>query len=201
MRAFERQPAEGNQAYRAFAIFRDLGEGRTLRQAAALHYHGTTTALPTNGQLSNIKKWSAAHDWVARARSFDDILEMHANARLEEHLKERADDHARRRADLAEKSLELAERAAEQAVLMLRWPLAERSYEDDGQTVRITPAKWSKANIRSFYEIVVAGATGSLPSPDPDEGSEVEFDFSELSEAELQEYVRISEKLGVKRRD
>jgi hypothetical protein len=66
MRESERQPwerraGETARAYRAFACFRDLGEDRTIVQAAKLL--GKSESL--------LRRWSARHDWWSRVQSWD----------------------------------------------------------------------------------------------------------------------------------
>ena len=52
---------ESWQAYESFAIFRDIGKGRSLGKAAEA----------VGKSLGQMKHWSAKHDWFDRAQSFD----------------------------------------------------------------------------------------------------------------------------------
>ncbi len=192
MLAWERQEGESSKAFEAFATYRDLGAQRSLAKVGQIL--GKSTAL--------MERWSRQHDWVARVEALEARDEMLVRERMEQHLEEQVEDHAKRRANLVEKVLEVAELAADQAVKMAKWPLSEQqALDEDGRTIIIAPAKWSKGTVRQMFDIATFGASGKLPGPDPEEVGGVEFDFSELSEEELAEYIRISDKLGVKRKD
>lgn len=68
LRPWDRRPSETPQAFEAFALYRDMGQGRTIeRVARILDKHHT-----------NVAKWSARHDWVARAAAFDAVAERRA---------------------------------------------------------------------------------------------------------------------------
>lgn len=189
MRAWEKQEGEGTRAYEAFALYRDLGPARSL----------TKVAQELSKSRTLIARWSSTHDWVSRVEALEARDEMIVRERLEERLEEQAADHAARRAALLDKALEIAEQAADQALLMARWPLAEKVYDaEDGTTVVVTPARWSKANIRPLFEIAVLAAADKLPKAD-DEQTEAELDFSEMTDEEIKVYIRLSEKLKVKR--
>ncbi|MFF1957972.1 hypothetical protein ACFVWX_13400 [Streptomyces sp. NPDC058220] len=56
-----RQPGESDPAYEAFAVYRDMGSDRGLIETG--HTVGKSRALMT--------RWSAAHGWVERCRSYD----------------------------------------------------------------------------------------------------------------------------------
>jgi hypothetical protein len=79
---WERQDAETATAYGAFCVYRDQGIERSLRSAAAAFYsqrdgdyQGTPGEPPesagSDSRLTRFKRWSRAHDWVARAEAFD----------------------------------------------------------------------------------------------------------------------------------
>ncbi|MYZ35856.1 MULTISPECIES: hypothetical protein [unclassified Streptomyces] len=60
-----RQDGETDPAYQAFAAYRDLGSAdRTLGEAAR----------GVGKSLGLIKRWSFTHNWVERARAFDQHL-------------------------------------------------------------------------------------------------------------------------------
>jgi hypothetical protein len=66
-RAFERQDEESAKAYRAFAVYRDLGPERTLRAVAEALY-----GIRWKYGKRTVEKWSSSFDWVARARGYED---------------------------------------------------------------------------------------------------------------------------------
>lgn len=196
MRAFEREPGESGKAFAAFEVYRSLGPGRSLRTVAE-HVYGTRWKTGKR----TVEKWSSRFDWVDRVAAFNARDAMIAREAVEEHLRSKASELAARRAALVEKNLEVSERAAEQALLMLRWPLVEKIVgEEDGQTILAIPAKWTKSNVKQMFEIAVAGGTGSFPNPDED-NLESEWDFSDMTDEEIKDYIRLSEKLKVKRAD
>lgn len=60
------QPDEHARAFRAFRAYLSLGPARSLTRArAALSAEGAAISL------RQLKRWSAAHDWVSRVRAFD----------------------------------------------------------------------------------------------------------------------------------
>jgi len=59
--AWDRQSQEGSRAYRAFRTYLELGPDRTLDR----------TAHSLGRSLSLIKRWSARHQWRARAAAAD----------------------------------------------------------------------------------------------------------------------------------
>lgn len=68
LRPYDPRGDETAAAFRAFAIYRNLGPGRTVAQVAKL--------LERNP--SNLEKWCTRHDWVARAAAFDAVAEVAA---------------------------------------------------------------------------------------------------------------------------
>jgi hypothetical protein len=56
-----RQKGESRKAYEAFAVYRDMGMGRSLPKVAER----------LDKSLELMKRWSARHEWVDRAASFD----------------------------------------------------------------------------------------------------------------------------------
>lgn len=76
---WERRPSESARAYEAFVAYRDSGAQRSLD--AVVRQLGKSRTL--------ISRWSAAHEWVARAEAYDAHRELQARrAREAEHLRE-----------------------------------------------------------------------------------------------------------------
>src|SRR4051812_47002363 len=65
---WERRPDESTRAYAAFATYRDLGAGRTLAAVASKHGGRPGGVKRASGRYV---KWSARHEWTARARAYD----------------------------------------------------------------------------------------------------------------------------------
>jgi hypothetical protein len=198
MRAWEPQVGElksGGKAWRAFCAFRDLGPGRTLRQAAAVFY-GCPDGEPKPHQYDQLKRWSAKFDWQERARSLDARDEMVRRLALEDYMKKQAEDYATREAKITERILEIREAACEQSLKMLGWPLAEQrvSRNEDGENVTIilSPARWTKS---TAIQLAQLAADSMISAGAHDEGDEVEWDFSDLSEEEIVAYLAIDQKI------
>lgn len=64
--AWERQPGERPRAYQAFAIYRELGAERSLRDTARMLGHRSPT---------QVERWSSANDWSRRVAAYDDYLD------------------------------------------------------------------------------------------------------------------------------
>jgi uncharacterized protein YnzC (UPF0291/DUF896 family) len=78
-----RQKGESRKAYEAFAVYRDLGAARS--QAKVAERLGKSLEL--------MKRWSAKHEWVDRAASFDANEEFELmSAEREERIKMRRND-------------------------------------------------------------------------------------------------------------
>lgn len=62
---FDRLPDETTPAWKAFLIYRNMGEERTLEK--------TRVALGRpEGYIRQLQTWSSRYEWVARSRSWDD---------------------------------------------------------------------------------------------------------------------------------
>jgi hypothetical protein len=197
MRAFEPQPKESSKAFSAFKIYRDLGPERSLVKACKSYYGSAAN-------LAQIKVWSSRHDWVTRARAYDDWLTMHAQAAIEEFQETKAAEFAQRQMALREKLLSNAEAAADQAATMLAWPLSQQKVlraDDEGGEITyiVMPSGWSKGTARTYQDIAAGGVIGSWTAARTGEDeAEAEYDFSGWSEEELQQYLYLSEKLSRK---
>src|SRR5215216_3011595 len=124
-RYWEKQEEETDTAYHAFAVFRDLGPTRSTYKVAR--------ELAKSDSL--VRRWSSKHDWVARARAYEDHLEYIGQRAIEEHTREKAKDLVERRSTIQERVVDLQERLVERAEAMLEHGLTrevviEEAYED-----------------------------------------------------------------------
>ena len=72
-RTWDRRDNETSQAYQAFAIYRDMGIGRsTVRVAETLHK-----------SVGLINRWSGQHQWVERVRAYDQYIDAQAQKKAE----------------------------------------------------------------------------------------------------------------------
>lgn len=133
---WERQPGETDAAWRAFVVYRDLGPDRTLLEAYRQRYCKETATNPAG----HVTAWASAHRWVNRARSYDAYIERQARAEQETVWLRRSRQHAE---EAWQRAQELHIRASE----MLKWPLSRTTYDEDGQTIIVKPAKWTMGDV------------------------------------------------------
>jgi hypothetical protein len=196
MRGWEKQPGESEKAYEAFSLYRDMGPSRSLAKVGQAL--GKSTAL--------MERWSSQHDWQDRVESLRVRDEMIRREAVEEALRSEAEGLARRRAALEEKLLEARERAADQAIAMLAYPIARltnTTTSEDGAVVHNTfeAARWSKATIAS---LVAVAAGRHMPQGEPDDEPEDSGGFDPVAlEAMSEEELLLAEKLWLRmlRRD
>jgi hypothetical protein len=190
VRAWERQPGETSRAYEAFSAYRDLGSARSLAKVGQLL--GKSTGL--------MERWSAAHSWVDRVAALEARDAMLRREAVEEYLAAQAEDHAEREGRIAEKLLEIRERAADQALSIVRWPLSEQRIlreDKDGNetTVIVTPSKWSKSTAIGMARLAAGAVPGLAPEREDSGETDAGWDLSVLSEEEIRTFLEISHKL------
>lgn len=65
--AWDRRPDETDAAWKAFCVYRDLGDERSIAKALE-----ATGRKPGNSR--NWERWSSQYDWTERARAWDDSI-------------------------------------------------------------------------------------------------------------------------------
>jgi hypothetical protein len=91
---WERQPGETPKAWRAFTIYRDLGDQRTLQRTAdALRQH-----------VATIRDWSRRNGWVLRSQAWDTEQDRIRQAAAFAEIQTMAKKHANQ-AGLAQETL------------------------------------------------------------------------------------------------
>jgi len=190
---WERQENESARAYEGFCAYRDMGPSRSLAKVGRLL--GKSRAL--------IERWSAEHEWVDRVKALEARDAMVARDAVQKYLQDKAQDLASRQAALLEGALELGEKALEQARAMLEWPLVEQRTLREGpdgedQTIILMPARWSKANVKTMFDIVTSVGTGRWTSGTEDPDGELEFDLSPLDLDEQRQLQAFLDRIGVK---
>lgn len=93
---WERQKGESEKAFEAFAVYRDMGEKRTLTAVAE--------KLQKSGTL--IRRWKDRWDWVERVRAYDNGLEKEARAKVIKDRKDMTERHIKIAMQLQKKALE-----------------------------------------------------------------------------------------------
>lgn len=204
MRWWERQPGEREIPYRAFATFRDLGPGRTLREVAALLY-GEGYREGAKRVPGRIKTWSSDNDWVARAAGYDEWLELVNRQAIEDHLRSRSSELERRREELRLANFENEERAAVQVRRLIEHvessPLVtERTVreDEDGREVAVViePVLGSSFVLEAqrMHRIAMSGQPAKIAPTDPtgeheygQSAEDIDAEFEELLEGGLQD--------------
>ncbi|MDF2787670.1 MAG: hypothetical protein K0S80_768 [Neobacillus sp.] len=82
--SYERLEGESKQAFEGFVVYRNLGLTRNLKDVGK--------KLGKNHSL--IKRWSSHHNWVERARAFDEEMDRKAILENEQLRKQMIKDHA-----------------------------------------------------------------------------------------------------------
>jgi hypothetical protein len=195
MRAFEREPNESSKAYAGFCAYRDLPPNERSIDAAYRLYSGGKNE-GRNGLKrapGYFREWSKHHDWVMRARVFDDWREMIRREAVEKHDRQAELDREQRRDRLRDRQLALAEQAADQLAQMLKWPIQERTVEqvdEQGRPVQVTlkPARWDKNTVVRFHSLLLQ-AIGDPKRVDVDV-RELGINFEELDDLSLERIMR-----------
>jgi len=95
---WERLPDESSKAYQAFCEYRDMGADRSIRKLAQARGKPTSTKW--------LCHWSAKHNWVERARAYDDYLEQEKRKEQEKAILEMVERHTKEAMALQQKALE-----------------------------------------------------------------------------------------------
>lgn len=111
---WEIQPKESEKAFAAFCVYRDLGPDRSLSQVSE------------NLQKSSrwIKEWSRIHDWVVRARAYDNHLDEVRRQEEETQLKHDIKDAAKSRRDILARQRKILEKQTDH--LLNQWEKFEK---------------------------------------------------------------------------
>lgn len=95
-RPWERQNGEGEKAFAAFVIYRDMGRERTVTAVAK--------QLSKSRQL--VERWKERWNWQERVRAYDNELEKEAKAAAVKAAREMTERHIRIAMQLQKKALE-----------------------------------------------------------------------------------------------
>jgi hypothetical protein len=95
---WERQPGEGDQAFQAFATYRDMGPDRSTR----------AVAQKLSKSASLIGRWSTQHRWVIRVEAWE---RENDRVRIQGH-REAVEEMTRRHAECLVDQLEVLRRPA-----------------------------------------------------------------------------------------
>jgi len=146
-KVWERQRRESPRAYAAFVVYRDLGPGRSLSEAAR--------SLKRSKTL--LAEWSRTHNWVARADEFDAAMDRRANAAAQKRVEADERRWTGVRKQHRDRMLLAAQTLLSRADEMAGWPIAVQQItekDEDGRpvTVNLVPQKWTFRDMAAFYE-------------------------------------------------
>ncbi len=200
MLAWERQQGESDKAYAAFTMYRDMGPERSHRAVAEAIY-----GVQAKYSVRTVHEWSRRHGWVDRVAALEARDEMLRREAVERHMSSKAHEFASRQAALLERMLGQAEKAADNADEMLEWPLAEQRLLKEGEvgedvTVIVMPARWTKATVKTLYDVMGSAATGRWTAGFEEVESDLEYDFSNLTLEEHRTLISIQDKIGFKKK-
>lgn len=82
-RPWEKQLRESSRAFAAFAIYRDLGLGRSISKASQAHHEDTPDGASVESLKSHFGKWSVKWNWVSRAEAYDLYVDERRRSRME----------------------------------------------------------------------------------------------------------------------
>ena len=186
MLAWERQEGESARAYEAFSLYRDMGASRSLAKVGQML--GKSRAL--------MERWSVQHGWVDRVEALEARDEMLRREAIDEHVQAGAEDRAKREAALLERAIGVREKAMDMAEKMVAWPLAEQRVVREGPdgepaTYVFLPSGWTKNTTVAMYNLALGDATPAADAPGG------EWDFSNMTEREMEDFLSLSEKLGI----
>ncbi len=182
---WEKLPEETSHAYQAFAIYRDQGITRSLRSAAAAFYTkdgGGAQREPkggpksgTSGQIARFKEWSRRNMWTARVEAFDANETRERSLRMRKYRDEMIETH--------HKIARLGENV-----------LATKLYDvlrgEDYIPASALPGLINA--VTNLHRLTLGEATERV---EQQTGDQSEFDYSQLTDEELDLLIRIGEKL------
>ncbi len=171
-----RREGETEYAYGAFAIYRDLGPARRLRQAVGVFY-GREDVGPEEHEYVQFKRWSAQHLWRARSEAYDAEQEALLLQRMQGYRLQALEDHHR----ICRLYLQIL---SKKAVDVLRG----EDHVPSGALPGLIGA------VSSWHRLVLGQATERLETAaaDPDQHQP---DYSRLTDEEIEFLDRLGERL------
>ena len=154
MRAVEKQSGESPQAWEAFKIYRDLGQGRSIDKAYKIYLGHHSSTKRASGRF---RAWAVQHDWVDRAQAWDDYLELLRRKAVEDYERTKGTNSSRRALQVQEELLNVKEALVKKMREMAEWPLERvvTEVDDEGNTVHIHhPARWSFHTLVKAIEVL-----------------------------------------------
>lgn len=156
---WDQMVGESREAYRAFTIFRDLGPGRTIIEAARI-YSGNRAH--TGG--SHIHRWAMRWEWERRANAWDAWLRTVYQTEVERRERDAAATWVERRKTIREQEYQLGQELIKRVYTMLQYPLVEEKLATETvtdpvsgleyatQVTILTPVRWTANTARLMIE-------------------------------------------------
>ena len=160
---WERQPDETDRAWEAFLVYRDLGPGRSVAEAAR--------RLSISGAV--IHKWSGPHRWLERVKPYDRHVDKMAVAAFAQRTSELMDQQLRISRKLLDKLEAGIDALPDGADPTMRWSTAyaagTRAQREALNEIR--PAKVAEeaaedvgaVNVYALMEAIITSARAAKP--------------------------------------
>jgi hypothetical protein len=185
---FERLPNEGDEAWNAFKIYRDMGE-RVPGQAGGRSIENVRISLGKDESYGrNLRGWSVKYDWGRRARKYDDELERKnrvvAEAKLPYWAKMRERSHRL--------NMKLARDIRKKIQEMLKHPITVEEVKDINgrEVVFVMPARWTYNTVGNLSKIAAELEAGTIADATMSMLEEDTFDPQAASIEELRDYIQ-----------
>jgi hypothetical protein len=144
---WDRMNGEGEGAYQAFLVYRDLGSDRTQEATRK-------TLGKRSGYLRVIETWTARWSWAERARAWDSYI----LAERDKVTAAEARKWEQRRLAAREANFGLAEKLQERVQKLLEMPTVQKRSTVVGEDGRTTitvwePARWAQRDLATMAKI------------------------------------------------
>ena len=181
---WERQVGETEKQYKAFAVYRDAGEGRQIRATYRLVY-GKPKKTKAPGWFTS---WPKRNHWVDRARAYDNQMVQAEQKDREKLVSAKAAEWAKIFDEHKEIMIQASRRLIERANQMIATPLfkTEIIEAQDGNQVHLHPNKnWSPRDAAKLLETgdKLMRLVGEMPTSRIEVHYEIKWD--KLSDEQL----------------
>jgi len=144
---WDRRDDETDKAFKAFKLYRDQGEGRTIQKAWYAYAEWNWGPQRADKERAKggrkaarfFEDWSSAHDWQSRARAWDRHLEKIAQRKAEQAHLDQLEEHRSHVQEFADDARETAATAKAQIDEALSdMSLEEASVKEVASLIRAT---------------------------------------------------------------
>lgn len=153
--AWERQPREPHQAYRAFCRYREMGAQRRLE------------SLGQDYSREQLSKWLNRWQWVERAAAWDQYLAMLWQKHYHDQQQHQQDIWRQRREQWRETEWDYVRALQRKVDTLLSLPVTRQRTVRDGKTVIIEPMHWNLGDITQLVQLISELGRKALDTPKP----------------------------------